>query len=409
MSHNGILSMMRKLGTDFGSPYQGPEYSSMVFEHQGLLKARESYLRKGFAERHYTDMGDIGSFLQKIRLNAFGGYLNNMQTSRSNYNMGGGEKGTYNLAGLKKNQNLTKINLSNYKITVQDADTIVLNRKGPSNEINSFFGMNEKPITIRLGGIDAPETAHGDRSAQPFAYEAKAYLKGMIESSRNLEIYVDPKNVTYGRQVGFIFGDDGENLNLELIRKGYASYLPYRGRGVQQAYDEKIFGKASKLAQGNDYAMWGTPYFQAYRDAVQKSGQSITFNTLANVDKVAENSNLMSVYSLANSAQSMGFYNNQMQTEAAAIGQRVSELRFSKEKFEPVMGMGSGPAPHKSYLLEMLTDLGSLVRSKGGKIDNKVSVKSVMKLNKSMAIDSTGVTTNIYNKKKNAKWQTLQT
>lgn len=399
MSHNGISAVMRRMGTDFGSPYQGMEYSNAVFEHQDLLRARENYSRTQYAKFHFTEEGSIGNLFAKIRMGSIKAILNERAVAYNNYNLGGGTQENVSLAGLKKNQNLTKINLSDYRITVEDADTIVLNRKGPQNGLTSFFGMNEAPISIRLGGIDAPETAHGDRAAQPFAYEAKSALQAMVNQNQNLSLYVDPSNVTYGRQVGFLIGDRGQNLNLELVRKGFASFLPFRGKDVQQAYDEQIFGKASKVAQGNDYAMWGTPYFQAYRDAVSASGKSITFNTLANIDKVVENSNLMSVYSLANTAQSMGMYNNAMQTEASAIGSRISEVGFNKEKFEPILAPGH-TAPHKSYLLEMLTDLGNMIRTKGGKINNKLETKNVMKLNKSMAIDSSGGTTNVYNKRK---------
>ena len=399
MSHNGISSIMRQMNSDFGSPYQGMEYSNTVFEHQNLLRARENYSRMQYAKFHFTEEGSIGSIFAKIRMGSIRSILNERATAYNNYNLGGGTQENVSLAGLKRNQNLTKINLADYKISVQDADTIVLNRRGVDNGLTSFFGMNEAPIKIRLGGIDAPETAHGNRAAQPFAYEAKSALQAMVNQNQNLSLYVDPNNVTYGRQVGFLFGDRGQNINLELVRKGFASYLPFRGKGVQQAYDERIFGKASKVAQGNDYAMWGTPYFQAYRDVSSASGKVITFNTLANVDKVVENSNLMSVYSLANSAQSMGMYNNAMQTEASAIGYRISEVGFNKEKFDPVFAQGH-TAPHKSYMLEMLTDLGNMIRNKGGRIDNKVQTKNVMKLNKSMAIDSTGTTTNIYNKKR---------
>lgn len=399
MSHNGINAIMRRANTDFGSPYQGMEYSNAVFEHQDLLRARENYSRTQYAKFHFTEEGSIGNIFAKIRMGSIKAILNERAVAYNNYNLGGGTEENVSLAGLKKNQNLTKINLSDYRIKVEDADTIVLNRKGADNGLTSFFGMNEAPIRIRLGGIDAPETAHGDRAAQPFAYEAKSALQAMVNQNQNLSLYVDPSNVTYGRQVGFLIGDRGQNLNLELVRKGFASFLPFRGKGVQQAYDEKIFGKASKVAQGNNYAMWGTPYFQAYRDAVSASGKSITFNTLANVDKVVENSNLMSVYSLANTAQNMGMYNNAMQTEASAIGSRISEVGFNKEKFEPILAPGH-TAPHKSYLLEMLTDLGNMIRNKGGKINNKVQTKHVMKLNKSMAIDSSGGTTNVYNKKR---------
>ena len=398
MSHSGILSMMRNSMTDFGSPYQGPEYSFSVFEQQRLLRDRENYLRRQFGVRHYTEDGNIGRLFSKIRL---GSLMNTIATSGGaydNYNLGRGVEGNYSIAGVKRDTNLIKLNMENYRIEVSDADTIVLKRKGPDNSLSSFFGMNEKPISIRLAGIDAPETAHGDRRAQPFAMEAKGALQAMLNSSRNVSVYVDRNNVTYGRQVGHLIADD-KNLSLELLRRGYVSYLPFKGKGVDPSYDMRVFNSASKLAQGNNYAMWGTPYFQAYRDVVQSSGKTITFNTLVDTEKVSKNANLMNLYSLMNYADQAGMYNSAMAMEASAIGSNIRVQGLSPDYKSPVY-FGAKTAPHKSYQLEMLSDMARMMESKGGRLRNKLKVKEVSKLNKSMAIDSTGRTNSIYNKRK---------
>jgi len=398
MGHNGILSMMRKVMTDFGSPYQGPEYSFTVFEQQKLLKDRENYLRMQFGIRHYTEEGNIGRLFSKIRL---GSLMNTIATSGGaydNYNLGAGVEGNFSLAGIRRDANLVKLNLEKYRIEVSDADTIVLKRRGPQNGLTSFFGMNEKPISIRLAGIDAPETAHGDRKAQPFAMEAKSALQAMLNSSRNVSVYVDRNNVTYGRQVGHIIADD-KNLSLELLRRGYVSYLPFRGKGVEQSYDMQVFNSASKLAQGNNHAMWGNPYFQAYSDVVKRSGKTITFNTLVNTEKVSKNANLMNLYSLMNYADQAGMYNSAMAMEAASIGSDIREKGLSPDYKSPIY-FGAKTAPHKSYQLEMLSDMARMMESKGGRLKNKLKIKQVSKLNKSMAIDSTGGTNSIYSKRK---------
>lgn len=398
MSHSGILSMMRKSMSDFGSPYQGPEYSFSVFEQQKLLRERENYLRAQFGARHYHQDGSIGQIFSKIRL---GSIMNSIATSGavySNYNLGSGIEGNYSLAGINKDANLVKLNLENYRIQVNDADTITLQRKGPRNGLTSFFGMNEKPISIRLAGVDAPETAHGNRAAQPFALEAKGALQAMLNSSKNISIYVDRNNVTYGRQVGHVFSED-KNLSLEMLRRGYVSYLPFRGKGVTQSYDSKVFSSASKLAQGNNHAMWGSPYFQAYSDVVKSSGNTITFNTLVNPQKVAQNANLMNLYSLMNYAEQSGMYNSAMAMEAASIGAGIREKGLRPDYKTPTY-IGAATAPHKSYQLEMLSDMAKMMKTKGGRIENKLRIKEVSKLNKSMAIDSTGSTNSIYNQKK---------
>ena len=399
MSHSGINSIMRKFNSDFGSPYQGPAYSFTVFEQQGLLRERENYLRERFGRVHYTHEGSIGRIFDKIRLGSIMNRVSNSAILRDNYDLGSGTPvSNVSLSGINRDANLVKLNLENYRIEVSDADTITLRSKGPNNALTGFFGMNSAPISIRLAGIDAPETAHADRAAQPFAQEAKGALQAMLNGSKNISIYVDRGNVTYGRQVGHVMVDD-KNASLELLRRGYVSYLPFKGKGQQQSYDMKVFNSASKLSQGNDYGMWGNPYFQAYRDIVKSSGNTITFNTLVNTGKVAENANLMNVYSLMNTAGQMGMYNSTMAMEAAAIGADISEKGLRQDYKSPVY-FGTKTAPHKSYMLEMLNDMNRMMETKGAKISNKLKVKEVAKLNKSMAIDSTGVSTSIYNKRR---------
>jgi endonuclease YncB( thermonuclease family) len=398
MSHSGIGSIMRKFNSDFGSPYQGPAYSFTVFEQQGLLQERENYLRQRFSKVHYTQEGSIGKVFDKIRLGSIINRVSNSAAFRDNYDLGSGlAVNNVSLSGISRDANLVKLNLENYRIEVSDADTITLRSKGPNNALTSFFGMNSAPISIRLAGIDAPETAHADRAAQPFAEEAKGALQAMLSGSRNVSIYVDRGNVTYGRQVGHVMVDD-KNASLELLRRGYVSYLPFKGKGQQQSYDMRVFNSASKLSQGNDYGMWGNPYFQAYRDIVKSSGNTITFNTLVNTEKVAESANLMNVYSLMNTAAQMGMYNSTMAMEAAAIGADISEKGLGEDYKSPIY-FGPKTAPHKSYMLEMLNDMSRMMETKGAKISNKLKVKEVANLNKSMAIDSTGVTNSIYNKR----------
>ena len=77
--------------------------------------------------------------------------------------------------------NVMTMDLSNYKIEVNDADTITV-RGGVRGALQSFFSFN-RGYEFRLLGIDAPETFHGElgmKSAQPHADDATLALKSML-------------------------------------------------------------------------------------------------------------------------------------------------------------------------------------------------------------------------------------
>ena len=175
------------------------------------------------------------------------------------------------LTGINRG-NYQQVDLSKYNVLVDDADTIILDPKG-------LFG---KKSVIRLAGIDSPETKHDMlpdpvgpyrvKQDQPFGEESSAYLKNILENSDNLALYIDPKQKTYGRHVGMLFNDQG-NINLDLVRTGRASYLPY---STDTMVDNNVFSRASSKARQNRQGMWSTDEWQRYLS----SGSDLTFNTL---------------------------------------------------------------------------------------------------------------------------------
>jgi len=127
--------------------------------------------------------------------------------------------------------------------SVPDGDTVtfrgVLNTSGtlyknPDNtNSGDFQPINKTPegeLTLRLGGIDAPETKKGDEEGQPFADEAHSfflnYLKeGKWERDVQEGMVSFPGHKTYGRAVVFNF-----NYAFEAVSKGYAHYIPNMAR-----------------------------------------------------------------------------------------------------------------------------------------------------------------------------------
>jgi endonuclease YncB( thermonuclease family) len=95
-----------------------------------------------------------------------------------------------------------------YKCTrVVDGDTI------------HVFG-NGSETTIRLVGIDAPETSHAkNQPGQPFSQTATKHLAGLVLSkSVDFKAYGTDR---YGRVLAVVFVN-GKDVNLEMLKAGLA-------------------------------------------------------------------------------------------------------------------------------------------------------------------------------------------
>jgi micrococcal nuclease len=103
--------------------------------------------------------------------------------------------------------------LTEYRVVdVLDGDTIVVRRSGGTDE------------TIRLLGVDTPETHHPTKPVQCFGPEAAAYTtKRLFGQVVQLEDDVERHDV-YGRRLAYVYVD-GHNFERELLQQGYARLL----------------------------------------------------------------------------------------------------------------------------------------------------------------------------------------
>ena len=80
-----------------------------------------------------------------------------------------------------------------------------------------------KSYTVRLIGVDTPETKHPTKAVQYFGREASAFTKAALEGKTVL-LQKDGTGDTvdrYGRWLRYVLLD-GDNFNARLIRDGYA-------------------------------------------------------------------------------------------------------------------------------------------------------------------------------------------
>ena len=80
-----------------------------------------------------------------------------------------------------------------------------------------------KEYTVRLTGVDTPETKHPTKAVEHFGTEASAYTQAALEGQR-IELEQDRTGDTrdrYGRLLRYVHLN-GEDFNARLIREGYA-------------------------------------------------------------------------------------------------------------------------------------------------------------------------------------------
>ncbi|MFA5747089.1 MAG: thermonuclease family protein [Candidatus Paceibacterota bacterium] len=114
--------------------------------------------------------------------------------------------------------------------------------------------MGGKTETIRLIGIDTPEIASPYGEEECFGKEASEEAKKILEGQKvflSADPMVSDKD-KYGRLLRYVFLADGEFVNAELVKGGYAFNYPYENF---QYLDN--FNDLEKQAREDRSGLWG--------------------------------------------------------------------------------------------------------------------------------------------------------
>lgn len=126
-------------------------------------------------------------------------------------------------------------------VKVVDGDTITVNING-SNE------------TIRLIGIDTPETVHPSKPVECFGIEASNKAKELL-SDKSVFLEADStqgERGKYGRLLRYVFLEDGTDFNDLMVREGYAYEYTYN---LPYKYQEQ-FKQAEQEAKLKKRGLW---------------------------------------------------------------------------------------------------------------------------------------------------------
>lgn len=108
--------------------------------------------------------------------------------------------------------------------------------------------------TVRLIGVDTPETVHPTKPVERFGKEASAFTR-RAAGGRTVRLESDPANTDrdrYGRLLRYVFLPDGTHLNAAIIAQGYGhAYTRFPFARMEE------FRALEKQAREAGLGLWG--------------------------------------------------------------------------------------------------------------------------------------------------------
>lgn len=131
--------------------------------------------------------------------------------------------------------------LSGRVVGVVDGDTLKV----------SLNGVTE---TVRVIGIDTPETVHPSKPVECFGVEASNQAKALLTDT-TVELVTDlsqGERDRFGRRLAYVILANGQDFGEQMIKGGYAYEYTYSGRYDKQA----IYKSAQTYASSNQLGLW---------------------------------------------------------------------------------------------------------------------------------------------------------
>lgn len=374
LQHGNMAEGIRRTYTDFGSGYRGLPSSLMGVEIDPEIL---SYKRDIIQTGKYKDVEAELKRREKEQQENVGSLGDSDFKAKRDLNLD-------TIIGINyRNRRLRQVRLEQFNINVEDADTLVLKRKG-------IFGFFSKDIQIRLAGIDAPESASHEADPldpvriwqeQPEAEESSEKLRELIAQQKNLSLIVGGER-TYGRYVGALIGDKSA-LNIDLASIGAVSALPF-GSESEDVLSRTLIESEQKKAQRQNLGIWSLARYKAV-DLVQDTIRNpITFNTITRIDKMAQNLNLAAYGSFL---EDLGTERRNLTPDERETAKRIGYvLRKTHGPRKRYYNQKEGLHPESQGLgakmIQGLTDFGSnsVITAGLGKVSGEIAQKMTMTL-----------------------------
>lgn len=116
-------------------------------------------------------------------------------------------------------------------------------------------------VTVRVLGIDAPETRHPDRPVECWGLESSVWAATQL-AGRAVTLRADPTQDAvdrYGRTLAYVELPDGSDFSTRALRDGHAIYYQYRG----PVHRAERLRAAEADARARRRGLWGPPCHRA--------------------------------------------------------------------------------------------------------------------------------------------------
>ncbi len=116
--------------------------------------------------------------------------------------------------------------------------------------------MGDTVESVRLIGINTPETVDPRRTVECFGKEASTRMKELASGQIVRLEYDETQGYrdTYGRILAYVYLEDGQMLNRKMIAEGYAYEYTYLTPYMYQ----KEFRQLQTLAKGGEKGLWAS-------------------------------------------------------------------------------------------------------------------------------------------------------
>lgn len=115
-------------------------------------------------------------------------------------------------------------------VRIVDGDTVLISYEGVET-------------SVRLIGIDTPETVHPTKPIGPYGKEASTFTRNLLQGESVYLRFGAEKTDFYGRMLAFLYRvDDGLFVNLEIVRQGYGEVetdYPFEYMDLFLHYEER--------------------------------------------------------------------------------------------------------------------------------------------------------------------------
>ena len=144
-------------------------------------------------------------------------------------------------SGLYYPQQNTSRDIAYPVLKVVDGDTIKIEYGGKSE-------------TVRLIGVDTPETVHPNKPVEPFGPEASAFTKNLLIGESVYLRFDNEERDKYNRLLAYVYrAPDGLFVNLEIVRQGYGSAYtkyPFKHQDIFRNYEKRAKEVGKGLIKG---------------------------------------------------------------------------------------------------------------------------------------------------------------